>query len=100
MIESGSPRVTDCVTIEFFFVWCFFCREAISAAPMVTGCQSRLREQPRGRRSKGEACDVDLPANSSNHQVRAPHTDHGRGETTVRPWWIRPRRWPRRQLSR
>ena len=45
---------------------------------MVTGCQLRLREQPRGRRSKGEACDVDLPASSSNHQVRALHTDHGR----------------------
>jgi hypothetical protein len=45
---------------------------------MVTGCQSRLQEQPRDRRSKGESCDVDLPTNSSNHQVRAPHTDHGR----------------------
>jgi hypothetical protein len=86
--------VTDCVTMEFFFVWCFFCREAISATPMVTGCQLRLQEQPRGRRSKGEACDVDLSASS-----REPHTDHGRGETTVRPWLIRPRRWPRRQVS-
>jgi hypothetical protein len=71
--------------MEFFFVWCFFCREAISATPMVTGCQLRLQEQPPGQRSKGEACDVDLPASSSNHQVTAPHTDHGRGETTVRP---------------
>ena len=57
--------MTDCVTMEFFFVWCFICREAISAAPMVTGCQLRLREQLRDRRSKGEACDVDLPASSS-----------------------------------
>ena len=65
--------MTDCVTMEFFFVWWLFCREAISAAPMVTGCQLRLRERPRGRRSKGEACDVDLPASSRNHQVRAPH---------------------------
>jgi hypothetical protein len=92
--------VTDCVTMEFFFVWCSFCCEAISAAPMLTGCQLRLREQPRGRRSKGEACDVELPASSNNHQVSAPHADHGQGETTVRPWWIRPRRWPRRQSSR
>jgi hypothetical protein len=37
--------------------------------------------------SKGGACEVDLPASSGNDQVRALHTDHGRGETTVRPWW-------------
>jgi len=94
--DEATPRVT----MDFFFVWCFFCREAISAAPM----GDRLSVATWGSSHEAEdrkakpATLISRRALATTRSGRRT-TDHGRGETTVRPWWISPRRWPRRQLS-